>query len=1048
MKTLHKKRFAPLNDRQLLRSLYISALMALLLPPFVGGSLMVFAGFYPFPEFYLVFFKLTGAYLLAVLLLTLFRVPRFYRYIISLPKLEKDEGNIKAERLLSSLLWKLPLFITLYSVFGAFFTDLTIENMGLKEYTFFDHVLSQLGLIPVVLITSFPLFFYFIDRVGRYLGPRGITAVAIPLWAKVFLLGLVTPILIDSILIGYFYNRTGYFSIETVIIWFSLILLASGGAYLVWHSLRQGLFPLEDFTLLNNGKQQQPDAELLPLSLDEMGILTARFNDLLRQQHQLTKALQDERNYANRLIETAPVIVLVLDPQGYIQHANPFFERVTGYKLDEFKGKEWFSTFLPERDRDMIRNLFHEATHDRPTRGNINAILTREGNEREIEWNDQPVRNKEGELLSLLSIGIDVTERQALFKKTRMLQSLVEHSGQAIGWADMNTNIRYANISLRQMFGLSADDDISGYSFFDFYNGAQREQLENDVLPVVMETGQWSGEMGITTASGQIRQLLQNIFLIKDDNAVPVAVGNVMVDLSAQKQAEQARLESERRLNEAQKIAKVGSWELDVIHNKLSWSDEIFRMFELDSEQFAPSYDAFLKIVHAEDRNKVSKAYSDSLVNKNPYEIVHRLQMQDGSIKYVRETCETEFDENGAPLRSIGTVQDITALHKAELELANYRAYLETLVEERTAEVAQKNEHNAMILDAAMDGFFISDTQGRFIDSNNHYLQMLGYNRDEMLRLKISDIELIETKEEIAAHIETLMQQGRDRFDTRHRCKDGSALDVEGNVLLKTMAGKQVFFAFVHDISERKQAEQKIIDARNEAERSNAAKSEFLSRMSHELRTPMNAVLGFGQILQIDNTLKDEQRESVQEIMRAGYHLLDMINEVLDLSRIESGHLDVKLEPVAANEVIVDCVAQIRPLAEQHQININNETSVSCDILADKTRLKQVLFNLLSNAIKYNRKKGQIWIHNKIEDKCRLRISIQDSGIGIDAELQKRLFQPFERLEYARSGIEGTGIGLALSKKLIEAMGGRIGVETALGKGSTFWFELPIIRDY
>jgi PAS domain S-box-containing protein len=235
--------------------------------------------------------------------------------------------------------------------------------------------------------------------------------------------------------------------------------------------------------------------------------------------------------------------------------------------------------------------------------------------------------------------------------------------------------------------------------------------------------------------------------------------------------------------------------------------------------------------------------------------------------------------------------------------------------------------------------------------------------------------------------------------------------------------------------------------SRDEAERANEAKSEFLSRMSHELRTPLNAILGFSQLLNMGK-LRGEQKDNVQEILHAGQHLLDLINEVLDLARIESGKFTVSKEPVPLLPLITDCLNLVRPQAEGRGIRVV-EAGQNCgeNVLADRTRLKQVMLNLLSNAVKYNRPKGSISIVCMIQGES-LQIRISDTGEGITAEQQSRLFVAFERLDADQHAIEGTGIGLALSKRLVELMGGEIGVESTPGTGSTFWVRLPIAAGY
>ncbi|MFN0317072.1 MAG: sensor histidine kinase [Burkholderiales bacterium] len=235
--------------------------------------------------------------------------------------------------------------------------------------------------------------------------------------------------------------------------------------------------------------------------------------------------------------------------------------------------------------------------------------------------------------------------------------------------------------------------------------------------------------------------------------------------------------------------------------------------------------------------------------------------------------------------------------------------------------------------------------------------------------------------------------------------------------------------------------------ARLAADKANRAKSEFLSSMSHELRTPLNAMLGFAQIIETGSPTPAQKR-SVDQILKAGWYLLALVDEILDLAAVESGKLALSMETVSLDEVLRECEAMVGPQAKQRGISMSfPDVDVSCPLSADRNRVKQVLSNLLSNAIKYNRPGGTVVVDCVASQPGRIRIRVRDTGDGLSPDRLAQLFQPFNRLGRETGAEQGTGIGLVAAKRVVELMNGAIGVESTVGKGSVFWFELNLSTD-
>jgi PAS domain S-box-containing protein len=688
----------------------------------------------------------------------------------------------------------------------------------------------------------------------------------------------------------------------------------------------------------------------------------------------------------------------------------------------------------------------------------------------------------------------------------------------------------------------------------------------------------------------------------------------LQIDLTMKKRMEEKLQMSEKRLNEALHIAHIGSWEFDLVNNILIWSDEIFRMFEIDSGQFGGTYEAFLNTIHPGDRDAVNIAYKKSLITRTPYSIDHRLLFSDGRVKYVHEQCETSYDGD-TPIRSIGTVQDITerkrledalffvaqrgwqmgaerfldalarflgdnlnvdyvivdkitedpavaetvALYCKGAMVPNIRYALkgtpcENVIGRRLCvypqSVQQQFPEDSLLTQMGVEGYIgipLWDSTGRPIG----LIALLSCKQLQDIPIATQLLQLIATR--AAAELEreqsdrllrirehefrTLAESLPDaivRFDREGRCiyvnpefervNHLTAMEVHGktpvefsteiapmiNVFTKKLIevissgmidkidvswimDKKLTYWFIRfvpefdangkvagaltiwsDITDRKHAEEELIKYRNhleelvdkrtrelsesnaqltiakeQAESANKAKSTFLANMSHELRTPLNSILGFARLTKETPEITAEQRKNLDIITLSGGHLLNLINNVLDISKIESGRMALEAAPTDLYQLIQEMKSLLYVNAAERGLNFYVEQSPELPrrIEVDGGKLRQVLINLIGNAIKYTKQGGivmRVMIAEEADEMVRFRFEVEDTGPGISEEDRKRIFKPFVQLKGQGVVETGTGLGLAISRQYVELMGGKIDVTGVKGKGSLFFFEIPV----
>jgi PAS domain S-box-containing protein len=424
----------------------------------------------------------------------------------------------------------------------------------------------------------------------------------------------------------------------------------------------------------------------------------------------------------------------------------------------------------------------------------------------------------------------------------------------------------------------------------------------------------------------------------------------------------------------------------------------------------------------------------------------------DAQARRVREIVEGNLhDESRVRLRDGRVLLQRCVQAQAGEGLLRVWSLRDITAEERALQAMRDSDAELRALLAAFPGYIAAFDQGeRFVYVNDRVARLLGRPHSDLLGRHASEVFPSERLARFRAETRAARSGAQSVGERSYPATPmRPQLDMEITHVLGPPRddGSQTVYAFGIDITARKRAEEALIAARDEAERANRAKSRFLSQMSHELRTPMNAILGFAELLHSDPSasLSPSHRDWTRQIVGGATHLLELINELLDLGSIDAGDLQVQQLPVALQPLVDECLSLVRSLAAAHQVHLepcgmDRDTPPA---MGDRKRIKQVLLNLLGNAIKYNHPQGVVTLRAQARD-GQLVLEVQDTGPGLSRADQERLFMPFERLAAGHGGVEGTGLGLALSRHLVEAMGGGIGVHSQPGAGSTFWFSLPL----
>ncbi|WP_288067574.1 PAS domain S-box protein [Methanolobus sp.] len=625
----------------------------------------------------------------------------------------------------------------------------------------------------------------------------------------------------------------------------------------------------------------------------------------------------------------------------------------------------------------------------------------------------------------------------ALKNSEKRLQTLIDTIPDLVWLKDINGMFIDSNEKYDQFYNVSKEE-IIGKTDYDFHAKELADFFRERDMKVIEAGRPLINEEMVTRVADGYTEYLETIKTpMYDSNGNIIGVLGVGRNITERKNAEAALKEKTNELQKSYERFQVavdgsqdGIWDWDLYTNEIYFSPKWKAMIGYEDHEISNDFSIFIRMIHPDDKQKLMNHLGKYLKDEiSDYNLEFRIHHKSGNYIWVLTRGAALRDENGYPYRMAGSLTDITERKKADEKIKE-----ETLM-------------RRILIEQSQDSIVIIDQNGKVVEANQKSADMLGYNMEEFLKLHAWDWESKLTREEILETQKNVPDKHSISFETRHRHKNGTLLDVELSANTVILGNRKLTFCVSRDISERKRAEKELLTSKIEAENANRTKSEFIANMSHELRTPLNSIIGFSQILneKIMGDLNEKQMRYVSNIHKSGTHLLDLINDILDLSKIESGNMEYSPETIDIREVMNEIIILTEPLVKEKNINFEScRDFEKLEVNADRMKIKQIMFNLLSNAIKFAPKNGNVWFDSKLTDD-NVQICVSDNGIGIPLDKQKTIFEPFKQASSSTSRTHGgTGLGLAIVKHYVEMHSGDIHVDSEVGKGSTFTFTIPI----
>jgi PAS domain S-box-containing protein len=773
-----------------------------------------------------------------------------------------------------------------------------------------------------------------------------------------------------------------------------------------------------------------------------------------------TAALEASEQTFRQIFEEGPMGVAVVDLQQRFVKVNTSLCQMMGYSSEELIGKSTLEITHPD-DVHLDEAIVEELRAGVARSAFEKRYLRKDGALVWVNLTAAIIRDRHAQPHHYVTMVKDVTTRKqtedALQEKTSQLEAalsanqlILDNSQDVICTVDEHGRFLTVSVACEQVWGYKPEELI-GRHYMDFVHLEDHERT-NETRAHLRDSGAVTNFVSrYVRKDGSLVDMLWSASWSEVDR-MTFSVGH---DITERKRAEEeiqkANQLLEERVQERTAGLQAANRRLENEINERKRAESALHETNLALTNAMPG----ISILNPEGRyERVNEAYAE-MIGYQPNELVGMdwtptiapNDRERALAAYRRMLAEGKAEFEAQAVRKDKSVFDKHVLMVKRIDangnfLGHY-CFMRNITEQKRAEEAlrQAEQKYRAIFENAVEGIFQTTPEGKYISVNPALARLYGYDSPEQLMASVGDIAgTIYVDPKRRAEFKRLIETkgSVELFEYEVFRKDGSRIWLCENArAVRDASGEVLYYeGTVENITERK-----LVD---EVKRASKAKSEFLSRMSHELRTPLNAILGFGQLLERQKPT-EVQRKRIGYILGAGKHLLNLINEVLDISRIEAGRMQLSLEPVCVADALEETLDLMRPLATGRNIQLSASVDIDAGVhvLADRQRFKQVLLNLLNNAVKYTPFFGGVTVSYHVNGNEKVRVLVSDTGPGIPPEKKARLFTPFERLGAEQSAIEGTGLGLALSQRLMQAMGGSIGVESAVEKGSTFWIELP-----